>query len=132
MRVRRLTAEDARAVSALHAGSGFAFQFPELHDPLIEAGCLILDAEDRPLAASVAKRAPEVLLAMRKDGHPALKLRALAMVHEFMREELAARGYKEANCFLPPEIEQSYGRHLQRIFGWQRSWQGYTMRGANG
>lgn len=128
MRLVGLEATDADAVRALQAASGYAFQFPPLHSPLVETGCMILDSAGSPIAASVAQRTPEILLAMRKEGHPAIKLQALAMVHQFMRQELSSRGYAEGFCFLPPEIEKSYGRHLQRIFGWRKTWAGYALK----
>lgn len=129
MMLRRLESGDRAIVENLQANSGFVFDFPALGSQLFEAGCLVLDATGKPLAASVAKRAPEIMLAMRRDAHATVKLQALVQIHNFMRIEMADRGYHEANCFLPPEIEKSYGRHLRRIFGWQRSWQGYTLRG---
>jgi hypothetical protein len=127
--LRPLEPDDQDTVECLHGESGFDFKFPSLDSPLIEAGCLILDAAGIPLAASVAKRAPEIVLAMRKDAHATVKLQALVQIHNFMRIEMATRGYHEANCFLPPSIEKNYGRHLRRIFGWEKSWQGYTLRG---
>jgi hypothetical protein len=128
MILRPLCPADQKTVARLHAGSGFDFQFPLLESPLVESGCLVLDASGIPLAASVAKRSPEIVLAMRKDAHATVKLQALVQIHNFMRIEMLERGYTEANCFLPPSIEKSYGRHLCRIFGWQRSWQGYTLK----
>lgn len=128
MKTLPLNADNWPLAEQIHAASGYDFRFPDSGSPLIEAACLIVDAQGFPIVASVAKRTPEVMLAMRNEGHPALKLQALANVHSYMREALTARGYSEANCFLPPEINRNYGRHLQRIFGWQKSWPGYTMR----
>jgi hypothetical protein len=77
----------------------------------------------------VARRAPEILLAMRKSDHPTVKLQALTLIHAAMRAELMAKGYREANCFLPPELERGYGRHLKRLFGWKQAWTAYTIFG---
>jgi hypothetical protein len=123
---------DTEAVSALHAAAGYEFKFPDIASPLIETAIAVVDELDRPIAAVVAKRAPEVIMAMRKSDHPLVKLRALTLIHEALRKELTALGYSEANCFLPPELERNYGRHLQRIFGWQAAWKAFTLRDSNG
>lgn len=126
MIIRPLEVTDSHTVRRLKDEAGYDFEFPALDDLLIEAGCMVLDASG-PLAVSVAHRVPLIELAMRREGHPAIKLQALARIHEFMHRELCAKGYTEANCFVPPEIEKSYGRRL-RSFGWEPRWQGYRLK----
>lgn len=126
MRARELRPMDQRHIETLHSASGYAFRFPALDSPLIEAGVGI-EGDAGLIAAAVAVRQPEVMLALSKGGHPLMKLRALAMVHDEMRARLAARGYESAFCFLPPELVRTYGRHLEKIFNWRPTWQGYVI-----
>ncbi len=69
MILRRLESGDHETVEQLHNGAGYDFKFPPFYTNLIETGCLVLDASGTPLAASVAKRSPEIVLAMRLQFH---------------------------------------------------------------
>jgi hypothetical protein len=130
MRVRPYEERDREELEKIHAESGFEFKFPDLSSSRIELAIVVADdLEDKPIAVCVAKRSPEIIMALGKKYHPSVKLHALRLIHDEMNDRLMALGYTEANCFLPPQLEKGYGRHLRRIFGWLPAWKGYTIVG---
>jgi len=112
----------------MYEQAGFAYQFPDLHSPLFEAAKVVVDEDDQPLMAAAAERIIQLYLFCGKMEHPGAALHGIRMLHEALRPELKERGYAEANAFLPPQIEKSFGRRLMRSFGWVKNWASYCSR----
>lgn len=131
MRVRELRASDLPALRAMHERAGFAYEFPEL--AMLEAAAVVVDENDQPLMAAAAERIVQLYLFVEPRTttscalHPAARLHAIRLLHRALAEALRARGYREANAFLPPGIERSFGRRLMRTFGWIRNWTSYAI-----
>ena len=126
MRVRRLRASDIPKLQQMAADSGYPYPAPE--DAAIEAVHVVVDENDQPVMAAAAKRIIELYLWAGAFDHPAAKLHAVRLLHESMAAELQARGYSEANAFLPPAIARKFGRRLERSFGWVRNWASWAKR----
>jgi hypothetical protein len=127
VKIRRATAEDQAILDEIHAQSGMDFKFAQIAMPLA-----VEDDSGEALGIAVAKRVPEIFLALRKEPHPLVKIKALGMIHDEMRKRLVELGYDQGFAFLPPELERSYGRHLVQIFHWEKCWQGYRCLADQG
>ena len=77
-------------------------------------------------AAAVAERIPQLYL-IGRPMVPAATAACVRLMHAAMVDALKGR-YNEANAFLPPEIDEKFGRWLQRRFGWVRSWKAWGVR----
>lgn len=128
MKVRSLRASDLAALKRMYEQSGFDYEWPDLASREFEAVEVVVDERDEPLMAAAAKRTIELYLFAGEMEHPAAKLHALRLLHGALAEKLRAKGYGEANAFLPPEVEKSFGRRLMRTFGWLKSWTGYFVK----
>lgn len=99
------------------------YPYPDLSSPLIEAVHVVVDDEDQPVMAVAAQRIVELYLYGKPEPmHPALRLHAIRLIHDSLAAELRAKGYREANAFLPPGIAAKFGRRLERSFGWVKNW----------
>lgn len=129
MRVRALEERDMPEIQAIHDAAGYQFPLPDFASPLIEASDVIVDDSDTPIIGAMAKRGVELYLFCAPGGnlHPAVKIEGVRMLHESLRDRIVAKGYIEGYACLPPEIDRSWGRHLQRLFGWQRAWPSYRV-----
>ncbi len=127
MKIRPATAADQSILDEIHAQSGMDFKFAEIAMPLAECAFLVEDDAGEPLGVAVAKRVPEIFLALKKEPHAMVKVRALQLIHEAMSRRLTEMGYDQAFCFLPPHLERSYGRHLVKIFQWRKTWAAYVV-----
>jgi hypothetical protein len=88
---------------------------------MIEAIFVIVDDDDQPVAAFAAKRIVEIYAWIGDIPTPA-KMQAMRIGHGAMPGMLRARGYTQAEAFLPPGIAERFGRRLARSFGWVRNW----------
>jgi hypothetical protein len=56
-------------------------------------------------------------------------MEALKLLHEGMANVLRDIGYNQVNVQLPPEIADSFGKRLERSFGWARNhWKIWGIR----
>lgn len=130
MKIRNLEAKDIPFLETWHREAGFDYPLPDLTDPVFAEVTVLVDSMDRPVLAIAAKKTVELYLLM--DGHwknPRWRLEGLMQAHEDMRQRLFQHGVDDVNCFLPPEVEKSFGRKLQRIFHWiPGRWKHYSRR----
>lgn len=126
MRIRPIRPEDIPVLEAMAEASGFPY--PELSDPLIEAVRVVVDLEDRPVIAVVAKRLVEIYLYVDQGRSPVVKADALKLAHGGMCETLRQLGYNSGEAFLPPNVAEQFGRRLERTFRWIKNWQSWTLR----
>ncbi len=120
--------DDIPVLRDLHRQAGYDYSFPDLTAKEIEDVTVVVDLDDKPVAAGVAKRTVELYLIMGKTGHPLVKWGHIRELHGAMKKKLLAKGFTEGNAFLPPEIEKSYGRHLARL-GWLKNNPSFAIRG---
>ena len=124
-----MEARDIPAIEAIHAIAGYKFALPDLASPMIEGAEVVVDENDVPILAAVAKRGVEIYLFCPQGGplHPTVKIEGVRMLHEGLRDRIVAKGYTEAYSCVPPEIEKSWGRKLRRLFNWERAWASYRI-----
>ena len=126
MKVRPLQPSDIPFLKHYAEVSGFPY--PDFDDPHIEAFLVVVDSEDRPIAGCVAKRLVELYGYFDPAQSPATKRAILKAMHQGMAEALREKMYNGAEIFLPPKIAARFGRRLERIFGWLKNWQSWTIR----
>lgn len=125
MRVRPLEDSDVPYLQAVAAATGY--EYPVLDSGRIEALLVVADDEDRPIVACAAERIVQLYL-WPGNAAPAEKLHAIRLLHEAMGAALRAKGYNDANAFLPQQIERKFGRRLERSFGWRPNWKSWFLR----
>ncbi len=128
MRVRAFEKRDVPKVEQIFRDMGFDYEFPDLSDPIFERVSVLVDDDDSPVQVLAAKKTVEMYLLMDKDwANPRWRLEGFKRIHEEMRMALLDVGYADANAWLPPEVEKSFGRKLVRLFKWTRGrWQSYS------
>lgn len=127
MTVRPLHESDIPALKRMAEASGYPY--PQLSEKSGQLECVyvIANEDDQPVMACAAERICQLFLYVptSKDSleaHPAAKLHALRLLHDAMAADLRAKGYTEANAFIPPSIAGKFGRRLMRSFGWVKNW----------
>lgn len=121
MILRPMKTSDISALEAIAAGNGYEYP-EELNHPHIEAVLVVEDDQGRIIAAAAAKRITEQYFWASNVHSPIAKVNALQMLHDGMSEELRKLGYSETNCFLPPQVEKTFGNRLRKMFGWRPNW----------
>jgi len=124
--IRALQPSDIPTLRNLYEMSGLPYTFPDLRGPLMESVLVVADDNDVPVAACAAERIIQLYLLIDDSLHPAAKLRYIKQLHTHLSVVLKSKGYQEANCFVPPEMEKSFGRRLMRTFSWVRNWPSFA------
>lgn len=129
MRNRPLEERDLPVLQAIYDRLPYRFDdgFPDFLSEEYEAAEVVVDTDDRPLMVVGAKRAVEMVMICDPSRPVLVRIHGIAMLHAALRKMLRALGYREASSFIPPEIEKTHGRTMERRFGWQRAWKGYRV-----
>lgn len=125
MHCRPLRESDIPILRKMAADSGFPY--PDLDDPLIESVIVVVDSSDVPIMACAAKRLVELYLYV-SPQRPAIKMKALELLHQGMAQPLRDKLYTSAEAFLPENVAAKFGRRLERTFRWMRNWPSWTIR----
>jgi len=128
MRVRQLNHDDIPKLQAIYRQQGFSYDFPDLNSPHIESIHVVADDNDEPLCAVIVQRIPQLYFIASNFRPLHARIAAIRMLHESVSAELKAKGYNEANAFLPPQISKAFGQWLTRRFGWVRNWDSWCKR----
>jgi hypothetical protein len=119
MLIRELDAADWPDVLRIHADAPAKYGIPEFDSPLLVGADAAVDEDGKPRVVALAKRVAEVFLVVDHSWEsPAIRLVALAKLHEALRPKLEALGYEEGYGFLGPDIPAGYDRRLGRL-GWR-------------
>ena len=124
--MRLLAPDDIPRLNELAAASGYPY--PNVFSPFVETAMVVCDDEGNLIAAAAFERIVQGYLWIDKGLGPVRSLAAIRSLHEPMTQELIRRGYKEANIFIPPKLEKSFGRHMERFFGWVRNWPSWAKQ----
>lgn len=129
MRIRRYRSEDEPSLRKMHAQQGFAYELPDINDPIFLTKLVLEDDEGRPVMAVLARLSCELyLLAEPGAGTPRERLAAFLALHGSAERELGRRGLEDGTCWVPPQIEKAFGRRLARL-GWVRDpWPSYSRK----
>ncbi len=127
MKVREFRDSDLPALELMHAESGFSYQFPDLRGPRAECVLVVTDESDHPVMAAYAEQILQIGL-LRSAMEPSAAVYGIRLLHQHMAVKLRAKGWEEANCFLPPPIAKQFGSRLRRTFGWiANTWPSFNI-----
>jgi hypothetical protein len=128
MKTRAAMENDCDELRKIYAESGFNFSLPDLSSPMIEAAQLVIDERGEVVMAAMAERTVEIyLLCPASQLHPVVRMEGIRLLHGAIRDTIVGKGYTEGFSFIPPAIERSYGRHLRKRFGWEKTWPAYRI-----
>jgi hypothetical protein len=124
--VRPYRESDLAALKGIFEHDGFAFDFPNLSDPIFVRRLVSENGTVR--GGLVAKITAEMFLFLDKQvGTPEERMWSFLELHETMRDELTRLGLADANLWLPPQLEKSFGKRLMRL-GWEKAlWPAYVF-----
>jgi hypothetical protein len=120
--IREMVNADIPRLRELHRKQGFGYEFPDLTESQFIERWVVTDENDNPVQAVVARKTVELFF-LGDPGHetPRWRFEKFRLLHEHVRLRLVAIGIKDAHCWIPPEIEKSFGRRLRMGFGWLRN-----------
>lgn len=129
MTVRPYTAADLDALKAMHAAQGFDYAFPDLDDSIFLSKLVVEDDQGRPVMASLLRLTAEAYLLLDpRAGRPRERWWRFLALHEAARRDAFALGLDDAQAFVPPKVERSFGRRLAKL-GWVKDpWPAYCRR----
>lgn len=120
MMVRPFHPDDLSQLEKLYREQGFAYDFPNLHDPLIHIK-LVGEVDGKIVNAAFCKLVGEIyFLADRNAGTPRQKFDNFVVLHDAGCEAAYRQGgLTEIAAWVPPQIAKPFGRRLMRL-GWQK------------
>lgn len=109
----------------MYDASGFAYDMP---DPKrIEAAFVAVNENNEPIAAVYAERIPQLYFICHPKEKALIKLHVLRLFYDALRGVLKAKGYSSADAFLPPQIEDRFGRFLTKRLGFLANWRSFCI-----
>lgn len=130
MLIREYRESDLEALRRMYAAQKFAYEFPDLTDPLFVSKLVVEDEGGRPVMASLARLTCEMYLLLDpKAGTPRQRYDRLLALHAVGERDLLDRGLEDAHAWLPPSIAKRFGRRLAAL-GWVRDdeWTPHCMK----
>lgn len=129
MTTRPLEARDLAVLRAIYDALPYSFDggFPDFLSEEYAAAEVVVDAADRPLMVAALKRAVELVMVCDPGRPVVVRMSGIALLTTRLRVVLHGLGLREASSFVPPEIEKTHGRTMERRFGWLPSWKGYRV-----
>jgi hypothetical protein len=125
--VRPAAPEDTPAIQAMHKAQSFGYTEPDWGKMLISG---VVEVDGRIEMAAFLRKTSEAYLLF----DPKLEIRKRGRIGQFLmlnRELLipARRvGFDDVHCWLPPEIEKTFGQVLMHL-GWEKPlWACYSRR----
>lgn len=120
MSLRPYQLSDGIALRRMFEKQGFEYDCPDFNDPGLISKT-IFESSGLPRMAIIARLTAEAYFLVDKDfGTPIEKWRAFLELHEAARKDCFTRGLDDIFCWIPPQIEKSFGRRLLRI-GWGKN-----------
>lgn len=121
MTIRPYRASDDARLKEIYAEMGFSYQFPNLSEPQF-VNIQVAEDDGVVVGAIASRMTVETYLLMDKGWKtPGWRQEILMQLHLSAHKAVKALGYTDANAWVPPEVVKSFGRRLQRVFGWKRS-----------
>lgn len=114
MKIRPIESSDFPRIQEFFERQGFSYQLPDRGE--FVAGQVI---DDNGAVMAILAR-PTVELYMLSDpdwATPAMRFEALRKIHESMRLELRAKGFRDVHIWVPPQ-KKSFVQRLKKSFGW--------------
>ena len=125
MKIRAYQPSDFSALESMFRQQGFEYELPDFDSPLFMSKAVLED--DRPVMAIASRlTAEEYFLMDRNWGTPEQKWQAFLHLHEAARKDLYSKGLEDCYCWLPPQVEKSFGRRLMRLDWAKNKWPSFT------
>lgn len=120
MRLRELRDSDLPRLRELHALQQFEYAFPDVGRRDFVLRLVWVDENDQAVSAVLARQTVELyFITDRHFRTPRWRFEGFRLLHEHVRVWLEKQGYSDAHCWIPPQIQKSFGRRLISGFGWQ-------------
>lgn len=127
MIIRMLKSSDIPRLKKIYKKMGIPLPFPNLKDFLPIP--VIVNEKNQVVAAVGMLPTVEIYLFMDRNWEtPGMRLEAFRVIHEWVRKDLRCRGVKEANAFVPPYLEKSFGRRLLALKWTKSKWPCFSRR----
>lgn len=121
MNVRELRVSDVEILREIAARSGYPYPDGEA----LELVRVVEDDDHKPVMACAGKKLVELYL-WNSLTRPLAVMHGLKLLHDDMAQTLRAKGYRSAECFLPPALAEQFGRRLEKSFGWNKNWPSWS------
>lgn len=127
MKIRDYSPEDKSQIEALFQKQGFEYELPDFNERQFVVNKVVED-NGRVIMAICARQTVELYMISDKEWEtPRWRFEALRKIHEAMREALDSLGFRDAHCWLPPQIAKTFGKRLMRTFQWKQPlWTDFT------
>lgn len=126
--LRNYQEADRTALESLFKAHNFEYSLPEANgDDILCA--LVLEDDGQIKAAAILRLEVNCFLLLDHEwGTPQERWEALQVIHEMARQKAEDAGIREANCWLPPEIEKPFAERLEML-GWRQNvWNSYSRK----
>jgi hypothetical protein len=126
MTTRPLEPRDLPILEAIYNELDLAFTdgFPaDLQDAYV-----VVDEADQPFMLAGVKMVPELVMICDQRPHPVVRLQAIALLHDTLRNVLRAKGFTEAFSFISPRFGAAFAVTMEKRFGWQRTWEAFRVK----
>ena len=142
--VREYRESDLDSLRAMHAAQGFAYEFPDLGNPLFVSKVVLAarrgdgwdrerageTSEEQILGAALLRLTAEAYLLLDpREGSPRDRMCHLLALQSAVAQDAWRKGLDDVHAWLPPRIAKQFGRRLERL-GWLRddAWTPYCRR----
>jgi hypothetical protein len=121
MTIRPLRTEDIPKLRRIYERMGLDYAFPDLLAAEF-VNVQVLEDNGEPVMAIASRKTVETYLLMDKSWKtPGWRQEAFTELHLAAHRAVRALGFRDAHCWVPPQVAKSFGRRLERIFGWRKS-----------
>jgi len=127
-RIRPYQNSDLETLKRFHALQGFEYELPDVNDDIFLSK-LVAENGDGPAMALLLRVTSEAyMLHDPEHGSPEDRIRLFFALHQALKRDALSKGLDDVCAWLPPEIENSFGKRLMRL-GWQKQlWPSYSLK----
>lgn len=84
---------------------------------------VVVDEQDKPFMMAGVKMVPELVMICDQRPHLAVRMKAIAIMHEKLREFYPQGAF----AFISPRFGFSFAQTMVKRFGWKRTWEGFKV-----
>jgi hypothetical protein len=122
--VRPYQDEDAPRIAQIHGLQGFDYSLPA-RDKMLS--CLI-ERDGEISSGTFLRKTAETFLLVDPSKPRQARLEDLMILHRELVKPARRAGFEDIHCWMPPEIEQRFGRLLKHL-GWEKQlWPSYSRK----
>jgi hypothetical protein len=127
MKIRVYHPSDLAAIKAMHAQSGLPPEcLPPVESPLLFVK-LVAEEDGKVTQAGFVKLTGEAyVLVDHEHGTAERRFETLRYIVAHGLNTASREGLQDVSCWLPPEVQQSFGARLESLGFIKSPWQSYT------